>query len=191
MDVGFIMAAKINKRIKKMLEEHVGENGRKPAIFKYRFRDKCSPEFYLVAIPNPDYAKDKNNGEFLLFAASINFGSVEEFITRVPEEYRRRWNIETGYRVKNEFKIRTCSKRGVARVLFFVVQCIMHNFLSVQKSILSTTAYELKSLIAEDIQKYLCEGKFSNTLSFTAFYTKMADYNEHRLVELRCPLAAT
>jgi len=86
------------------------------------------------------------------YAATTTANSVEEFVKRVPEEYRRRWNIETGYRVKNEFKIKTCSKKGIARVLFFVVQCIMYNFLNVQKSVLSTTAHELKSLIAEDIQ---------------------------------------
>ncbi|MCK4475757.1 MAG: transposase, partial [Methanophagales archaeon] len=122
MGVDFIMAARINKRIKRMLEEHKRKNGVTPVIFKYRFVDKRSPEFYLVAIPNPDYdpKDDKKKAEFHLFATSINFGFVKEFVKRVPEEYRRRWNIETGYRVKNNFKIRTCSKKGVARVLFFV-----------------------------------------------------------------------
>lgn len=37
MDVDFIMAAKINKRIKRMLEEHKRKNGVTPGIFKYRF----------------------------------------------------------------------------------------------------------------------------------------------------------
>jgi IS4 transposase len=154
LGVDFIMAARINKRIKRMLEEHKRKNGVTPLIFKYRFKDKKSPEFYLVAMPNPDYdpEDDKKKNEFLLFATRINFGSVEEIVKRVPEEYKRRWNIETGYRVKNEFKIRICSKKGVASFLFFVVQSILHNFLNVRKSILSIAAYELKSLIAEDIQ---------------------------------------
>jgi hypothetical protein len=78
MGVDFIMAARINKRIKRVLEEHKRETSFTPAILKYRFKDKRSPEFYLVAIPNPDYAKDKNNGEFLLFATSINFDTVQK-----------------------------------------------------------------------------------------------------------------
>ena len=193
LGVDFIMAARINKRIKRMLEEHKRKNGVTAVIFNYRFEDKRSPKFYLVAMPNPDYdpKDDRKKNEFLLFATSINFGSIEKFVKRVPEEYRRRWNIETGYRVKNEFKIRTCSKKGVARVLFFVVQSIMHNFLNVQKSILSITAYELKSLITEDIQKYLCDGKFGNTVSLRVFYGKMASYNERRVIELRCQLASS
>ncbi|RZN38288.1 MAG: hypothetical protein EFT35_05055 [Methanophagales archaeon ANME-1-THS] len=91
MGVDFIMAAKINKRIKAMLEEHKRENGVSPVIFIYRFGDKRSPEFYLMAIPNPDYdpEDDKKKNEFHLFTTSINFGSVEEFVMKVPEEYKR------------------------------------------------------------------------------------------------------
>jgi len=47
----------------------------------------------------------QSRGDFYLFATSIAFGSPEEFVKRVPKEYRRRWKIETGYRVKKEFKI--------------------------------------------------------------------------------------
>ena len=90
--------------------------------------------------------------------------------------------------MKNEFKIRTCSKKGVARVLFFVGQCILHNLLNVLKSILSITAYKLKSRIAEDIQKYPQDGKFVNTVPFRDFYTKMASYNKLTRLKRRCAL---
>ena len=76
----------------------------------------------MIAIPTQDYdpskIKTKVNRALFLFATSINFGSVDEFIRMVPEEYRKRWNIETGYRVKNEFKIRTCSRSYVVRTIF-------------------------------------------------------------------------
>jgi hypothetical protein len=79
LGVDFIMAARSNSRIKWMLEEHKRKNVVAPVIFKYGFKDKRSPEFYLVAIPNPEYDTkgDKKKNEFLLFATSINFGSVE------------------------------------------------------------------------------------------------------------------
>ncbi|MCW3141586.1 MAG: hypothetical protein N2V72_05350 [Methanophagales archaeon] len=130
-------------------------------------------------------------GVDFIMAASSN-----KRIKRMLEEHKRKNGVtpvifKYGLRVKNEFKIRTCSKKGVARVLFFVVQSIMHNFLNVQKSILSITAYELKSLIAEDIQKYLHDGKFLDMVPFREFYAKMASYNECRVIELRCQLAAS
>ena len=193
LGANFIMAAKIDKRIRKLLERHKRENGRETALFKYRFKDERSPEFYLVAIPNPNYDPAKREGrgnrEYYLFATSIAFGSVEEFVKRVPKEYRRRWKIETGYRVKKEFKIRTCSRSYVARVLFFVVQCLMHNFLNVLKRILRITAHQLKSRIVEDLDRYLRRGRFWNNISLRAFYAKIAHYNRYRTLELRSRLA--
>lgn len=56
------MAAKIDKRIRKLVERHKRENGRETALFKYKFEDERSQEFYLVAIPNPDY--DPEGGDF-------------------------------------------------------------------------------------------------------------------------------
>ena len=125
------------------------------------------------------------NKEFLLFATSIAFDSPEKFVKRVPQSYRARWKIETGYRVKKEFKIRTCSRSYVARVLFFVVQCLMHNFLNLLKRILRITAHQLKARIVEDIERYLRRGGFRRKLSLRAFYEKIAHYNQQRKLELR------
>ena len=67
----------------------------------------------------------------------------------------------------------------------------MHNFLNLLKSILCITAYELKSLIVEDIQRYLCVGEFVNTIPLSEFYRRISSYNEHRVMELRSHLAAS
>lgn len=91
--------------------------------------------------------------DYILFATNKDVKSIEEFKRSIPEEYRKRWNIETGYRVKNEFKIRTCTKSPVARTLFFIIQCALHNILNMLKSVLQITAHEMKSVISEDIGK--------------------------------------
>jgi len=57
--------------------------------------------------------------EDILIYIHAKVGSIDIFIKQIPEEYRKRWNIETGYRVKKDFKIRTCSKSPVARTLLF------------------------------------------------------------------------
>jgi len=194
-DIDFIMAAKADKRINKLLKRHKEDHGPESAIFRYHFLNERSPEFYLVAIPNCEYDPRKRAGpknkEFLLFATSIAFDSPEKFVKRVPQSYRARWKIETGYRVKKEFKIRTCSRSYVARVFFFVVQCIMHNFLSLLKRILRITAHQLKARIVEDIERYLKRGGFRRLLSLRAFYEKHVQYNQQRVVELRARLAGT
>lgn len=195
LGVDFIMAAKTDKRIKKLLRRHNEEQGHKAAIFRHHFLDERSPEFHLVAIPNREYDPRKRAGpenkEFLLFATSIAFDSPEEFVKQIPQSYRARWKIETGYRVKKEFKIRTCTRSYVARVLFFVVQCLMHNFLNLLKRILCITAHQLKTLIVEDIERYLRRGGFRRKLSLRVFYEKIAHYNQQRALELRARLAGT
>ena len=55
--------------------------------------------------------------------------------------------------MKNDFKIRSCTKSPVVRVLFFIIQCIMYNVLNMIKSVLEITAYELKSSINDGAHK--------------------------------------
>jgi hypothetical protein len=190
--VNFIMAAPSNKRIKRLWEEHKREKGITPAIFTYRFKAPGSPAFFLIAIPNPDHPTTgaEKKSEFLLFATNVDFGSLKSFVSRVPEEYKRRWNIETGYRVKNVFKIRTCTKKAIPRVLFFVIQCLLHNYLNVLKRILEISAQRLKALVAEDIE-HLQRGIVFRVPCIREFYAALRGYNERRRRELRARLAAT
>ena len=149
LKINFVIAAKSNPIINKELKNHQKEWGNTSTIFKYQFK-KGGPSFNVVAI------YDDIKKKYLLFAKNKKAESIEKFEKTIPEEYRKRWNIETGYRVKNDFKIRSCTKSPVARVLFFIIQCIMYNVLNMLKSVLEITAYELKSSINEDINKPRC-----------------------------------
>ena len=42
--------------------------------------------------------------------------------------YKRRWRIETGYRKKKDFKIKTRTRNPVIRFLFFVIEILMYNY---------------------------------------------------------------
>jgi hypothetical protein len=143
--INFVIACKSNKKIKTELEKFKKENGHKPTVFEYKFNENGT-KFNLVAVPH-------EKKEYILFATNKDVKSIDEFEKSIPEEYRKRWNIETGYRVKNEFKIRTCTKSPVARTLFFLIQCSLHNILNMLKSVLQITAQEMKSIINEDIGK--------------------------------------
>jgi hypothetical protein len=145
LKINFVIACKTNKKIKKELENFKKENGHKPTFFEYNFNENGT-KFNLVAVPH-------EKKEYILFSTNKDVESIEEFEKSIPEEYRKRWNIETGYRVKNEFKIRTCTKSPVARTLFFLIQCALYNILNMLKSVLQITAQEMKSIINEDIGK--------------------------------------
>jgi Transposase DDE domain len=145
LKIDFVIACKSNKKIKKELEEFKKENGYKPTVFEYHFNENGT-KFNLVAAPH-------EKKEYILFATNKDVKSIEEFEKSIPEEYKKRWNIETGYRVKNDFKICTCTKSPVARTLFFIIQCALYNILNMLKSVLEITAHEMKSIINEDIGK--------------------------------------
>ena len=195
LKIDFVIAAKSNAKINGMLQEHKKKFGRTSTIFKYHF-GKGGPTFNIVAVVNPGYdpmkKTDKGNREFYLFATNLKFRSIHEFIAIVPEEYRKRWNIETGYRVKNAFKIRTCSKSPVVRTLYFVLQCILYNVLSMLKSGLDITAYQLKSTMDIDIIQCVKHGYESLfVVPVKIFMTTISDYNKNRIRVLRTQLTGT
>ena len=101
LKVNFVIAGKSNKKIKRELEEFKKENGHKSTVYEYRFNENGT-KFNLVAVRH-------EKKEYILFATNKDVKSIKEFEKKIPEEYRKRWNIETGYRVKNDFKIRTCT----------------------------------------------------------------------------------
>ena len=177
----FVIAAKSNKKIKSILEKHVKENGNTSTVFEYQFKEG-GPNFNIIAI------QDQVKG-YILFATNKKVGLIDTFTKQIPEEYRKRWNIETGYRVKNDFKIRTCSKSPVARTLFFVIQCIMYNILNVLKSVLDITAYQMKSVINQDIIKAVIEGINSLcNIPIKLFLDCLTKFNRERNRALRARL---
>jgi len=189
-NINYVMPAKLDKRIKKILHDFEMTEGMLPGVIKYKFRDERSPEFYLVIVPNKNYnplkREGKDNKKFFVFATNIKFDSVKKFTKKIPKEYRKRWNIETGYRMKKVFKIRTCSKSFVARSSFFILQCIMHNCLNVLKQVVSITAYMLKSAICKGIHDSLhVESDFICNQSIFEFYNRVKYYNEDRDLEFR------
>ena len=174
LKINFVIAAKSNPVINKELKNHQKEWGNTSTIFKYQFK-KGGPSFNVVAI------YDDIKKKYLLFATNKKAESIEKFEKTIPEEYRKRWNIETGYRVKNDFKIRSCTKSPVARVLFFIIQCIMYNVLNMLKSVLEITAYELKSSINEDINKAVRYGlKSLNLIPVNVLLDCLRWFNEER-----------
>jgi len=191
----YIIAAKYNKKIIEILNEHKKKFGQTSTVFEYEFGNG-GPKFNIVAVINPKYdpnaKKDKGNHEFHLFATNIPVTIASDILKKIPEEYRKRWNIESGYRLKNAFKIRTCSKSPVARSLFFIIQCILYNVESLLKQVVEIDAYKLKAAISEAIVKVIKEGyQLLVSVSTQLFMNLLRDYNENRIEELRDRLRVT
>lgn len=71
---------------------------------------------------------DKNTGEMVCFPFATSESNLSpERAYELAYLYLRRWNIETGYRIKNKLRVRTCSPHaGVRRFLqYFAI--LAHN----------------------------------------------------------------
>jgi len=192
LNVNYVIAARSNKKINKILNEHKKKFGCTSTIFKYNF-NKGGPTFNIVAVVNSNYdpkaKKENGNKEYYLFATNLKINSISEMIRKIPEEYRKRWNIETGYRVKNEFKVRTCSTSSVVRIFYFVLQCILYNILNVLKAGFDITASELKSAIGSDIFQFIRYGFESLcAIPLEILLKRVMEYNEDRIKKLRIRL---
>ena len=149
-----------------------------------------------MAILNPKYdpnaKKDKGNNAYHLFATNLPVNNASYFIKKIPEEYRKRWNIETGYRVKNAFKIRTCSKSTVVRSLFFLIQCLLYNIENLLKLVIEIDAYKLKSAISDAIVMVIIEGyKLLCNITVQNFMNSLWEFKENRTKDLRNRLRIT
>ncbi len=149
----YVMPAVKNKRIKAAIEEH--HHKKRDAISDYAMTNKegKSVTFRLVIVKkkededeNKDKDTDKNKNknkeectekkkekkketadDYLVFATNMHAKSVEAVIAQIPEEYRMRWGIETGFRVIKGVMGKTCSNSPAVRMLLFYMPLILYN----------------------------------------------------------------
>ena len=127
-----------------------------------------------------------------MFATNLPVNNASDFIKKIPEEYRKRWNIETGYRVKNAFKIRTYSKSPVVRSLFFLIQCLLYNIENLLKLVIEIDAYKLKSAISDAIVMIIIEGyKLLCNVTVQNFMNSLWEFKENRTKDLHDRLRVT
>jgi len=80
--------------------------------------------FNLVVVETA--IKDKNSdrkGQFIKIAYATNMNLNQNdigLINKVPELYRKRWGIETSYRVKKDLRAKTTSKNYKIRLMYFL-----------------------------------------------------------------------
>ncbi|WP_456329219.1 transposase [Archaeoglobus sp.] len=108
----FVMPAIKNPKIKKLVEQYDA-----PTIVRYHMGTRGRvAHFNLFIVEGRD-------GEKVVFAS--NYPYYYESI--IAEKYRRRWGIETSYRVKNGLRLKTCSRKYVVRFFMFCLSVMLYN----------------------------------------------------------------
>jgi len=90
------------------LHEHQGELNRGKTAYKI--------STYIVVLP--DY-----KGFDWVFATNIKYDKIFRYV----RYYKKRWGIETTFRVHDEVKIKTKSSKPVIRFALFIFECMLYN----------------------------------------------------------------
>ncbi|MFZ3059833.1 MAG: transposase [Candidatus Methanoperedens sp.] len=118
LKIKYIMPAVKNDRIKQVVKD----NSEKLSYFlKYTMGTKEKVTFNLMV------KYDEKTKEYYTFATNFEIVYKTD-IERIAEMYRKRWGIETGYRVKHDFLAITTTESYVVRMLYFMVSVILYNF---------------------------------------------------------------
>ncbi len=118
-----IIRMPINRKAKRM---RLWEGRR----FTYSLEDKkrissgSSPMVSFEVVVAYDKDKQKTDGKDYVYLFATNFPFDSEKILQL---YKDRWAIETGYRMYNQFLMKTTSRNYTIRLFYFLFACLMYN----------------------------------------------------------------
>jgi len=156
-DLNYLIRMPINRKAKKM---KLWEGRR----FTYSLEDKKrissgpSPKvsFDVVVSHDKDKQKKKDGKNYVyLFATSFPYDSKI-----ILQLYKDRWAIETGYRMCNQFLIKTTSRNYTIRLFYFLFACLMYNAWVLynneqcrSKDVIAIKVIQLKTFLIEFLMK--------------------------------------
>ena len=122
----FIMPAVKNSRIKKIIAEHAGDKG--PVVVEYTLRSKDGEfPFRLIICKRAGYKGSDPVEGHMVFATNMTRYTCLKYFDMIPDDYKARWEIETGFRCIEEVQGKTRSRSLVVRLALFYFSLLFYN----------------------------------------------------------------
>ena len=123
----FIMPARKTPGIKKAIIQYV--NGNRESISRYTIKSASGhiESFTLVIVPKNNVTKSNVTDQYVVFATNAPMSKIFWNLHTLPEEYRKRWGIETGYACVGRFRPKTTSRNQSMRFMCFFYPLILFN----------------------------------------------------------------
>ncbi len=115
LNVKYVIRADKSKKLDNRLKRANKEKGHKSP-----WTVNKGAETTLVAV----YDKKKNSEKEEWHAWVTNIDASPK---KIGEIYKRRWGIETGYRVKGDFQANTCSRNFTVRIMYSLLAICLYN----------------------------------------------------------------
>lgn len=138
----FVMPAKKDAGVKRAIAGHA--RGLRGAVSRYTMGGPDGFSFSLVIVPAPG----KSDAgcvfdRYHTFATSLPCKVPEDAMRHIPEQYRKRWGIETGYRSSKGIRARTNSINPAVRMLLFMVSLVLANIWVCTRREVGRQAYDI------------------------------------------------
>jgi Transposase DDE domain len=132
LSTSFVIPAIRNKKIDRIIREFKQNCQKNPSyeeqyalIMEYIMKKgKESATFTLVVIVEPP---KEPGDEWNVFAYATNIPVTKSDAKEIADSYRSRWGIETGYRVKENVRGKTCSRKYAIRLLLQLLSIFLYN----------------------------------------------------------------
>jgi putative transposase len=135
MDIHYIIPATLNPRIKKLLRQNEA-----PKIIN-NYCIGTNPEKNTLTNVVITYGKD---GKKIAFITNLDVPRLTAH--RIPQLYKKRWGIETSYRVINGFRPKTTSKNYIIRLFYFFFSVCLYDLWELVNIICSKSVQVVKKI---------------------------------------------
>ena len=128
MHMSYIMMIKRSKPIQKFIKDYHNGTGRQTVSYTIKSTDNTE-RVRLLIVQRKDADEQKEIADkYIVLAYRGCRRRVKDIIADIPEEYRERWGIETGYRNIGFMRAKTRSMIPGARWLLFLFSAAVANF---------------------------------------------------------------
>ena len=125
----FLVAAKRDKQVKEAILDYF-KTGKGPVRIFSRGKGEGKVTFNLSIHRFKKRRRRRVQNILELygaFATNLGFKEAVRVWSRLPQDYRRRWGIETGYRVDGDFRAKTTSRDERLRLIYYQYMIFLEN----------------------------------------------------------------
>jgi hypothetical protein len=138
LKVPYVIPAQKNARVKRAIKEgrpfsrHAGK-GVYVHISQFTLggKDKVTTTLVIIYRPPKEEGEEED-----VFAYVTNIPVNPETAVELGEEFRKRWGVETGFRMKKKLRGKTNSPRYSVRLLFLLLSVLLYNLFILLNAIL-------------------------------------------------------
>ncbi len=158
----YLTPAKKDKKFKRK----VNEVEKFPALFRgYQMENELGEtvETNLVVL---EKFEERKNGKLKRVLHGYLTNLPENFyrddVEKLDRLYGKRWGIETGHRCEDEFRIKSTSKNGVVRYLYFVIGVLAYNAWVYANLLFCADMQQFRIAVKKDVLKFVFRQIFSD-----------------------------